>query len=401
MQTLQKRRDVLALRGGSPVRPEPLPPWPPALDPATASELQAWIADGARTDRHHTRKQAFEAAFAAFCGVRHAIAVNSGTTALDLAVEALGLSSDATILAADYGHPATIRYAATHHQLRLLDVAPGSLCLDPAAVEAALEEGGVGCVITTHFAGQPAGAARLASICGRHGVPLIEDAAHAHGALCRGVRAGAFGRLGCFSLHDTKTLPAGEGGVVVTNDDDLAARIWRLHDIGRDPRGEAYAFAALGGNFRISAFAAALAHLRLARLEADADQRQTAADNVRRLLPADAPLALLPQAADVERHGYHFLPARYLPGQAQGLSRTRFVLALNAEGVPCTLGWPHPLRRIPGLSVRAEETPHTETAVGESVWLDQRLLLDRDGPEQIVAAVLKVQCLAGSLRRVA
>lgn len=398
------RTDVPALRGGAPVRGEPLPPWPPPLEAAEAEEIARLLGGGAAVTRQLPRKRAFEAAFAAWCGVRFAVAVNSGTTALDLALEALRLPPDAVVLAADYGHPATVRRAAERHRLRLLDVAAGSWCLDPAAVERALAADGagrIGAVVTTHLAGQPAGAAALAGLCAAAGVPLIEDAAHAHGAEgADGRRAGAFGRLGCFSLHDTKTLPAGEGGVVVTDDPVLAERIGRRHDLGRDPGGGPYDFRELGGNFRLSEPAAALAALRLRRLDADNARRQAAADALRRLLPADACLELLPPAPDVARHVHHFVAARYRPERCRGLGRGRFVLALSAEGIACSAGWPRPLRALPAVAARLDDAPAnpvTDAAVAAAVWLDQRLLLDPRGPAQIVEAVARVQALADSL----
>jgi dTDP-4-amino-4,6-dideoxygalactose transaminase len=395
----QTSEAALAIRGGAPVRAIPLPPWPPALEPAEAEELLECLRRGPDPLHRLARKRAFEKEFAAWCGVRFAIAVNSGTTALDLAVETLGLPDNAVVLAADYGHPSTIRYAAAHHRLRLLDVTADTCCLDEAAVAGALDEGGVGCVITTHFAGQPAGAARLARLCAERGVPLIEDAAHAHGAIAAGRRAGSFGSFGCFSLHDTKALPAGEGGVVVTDHAPLAERLWKLHDIGRAADGQPYDFIGLGGNFRLSELAATLASLRLRRLESDLARRQAAADEVQRSLPEDAPLVLLRREPDVELHGYHFLAARYRPEYCRGLSQMRFVLALNAEGIVCSTGWPRPLHALPEVRVPVPDTPNTMAAIAESVWIDQRLLLERDGPAQIVEAILRVQRLADSLGR--
>jgi dTDP-4-amino-4,6-dideoxygalactose transaminase len=391
--------DVLALRGGTPVRPAPPPLWPPQLDAVQADELLDRLQYAPSSTRQHVCKSAFEKEFAVYCGVRHAVAVNSGTTALDLAVHALALPADSVVVAADYGHPSTIHYAARHHRLRLVDIAADSCCLDPDAVAAALEDGGVGCVLTTHFAGQPAGVTALAELCARYAVPLIEDAAHAHGAKVAGKRAGAFGAFGCFSLHDTKAVPAGEGGVVVTDDEALVQKVWQLHDIGRSAGAQPYDFIGLGGNFRLSEIGATLASLRLRRLQSDMARREAAAEQVRRQLPRDAPVALLPRAPGIEAHGYHFLATRYRPEYCHNLTRTRFILAVNAEGIPCNPGWPRPLHALPGIRSDTVETPKTTAAIAEAVWFDQRLLLDPDGPGQIVEAVLRVQKLAHTLTR--
>ena len=256
----------LALRGGTPVRSEALPRWPPAPSEEALQELEELLTAPAvpgkpRAPWQMEQKRRFEEAFAAYCGTCHAIGVSSGTSALDLVVEALDLPADGVVVAANYGHPSTVQRAATRHRLRLLDVDPHTLCLAPAEVEEALGRGDVCCVLTTHFAGQPAGARALAELCATAGVPLVEDAAHAHGALAEGRRAGSFGLAGCFSLHGTKNLAGGEGGAVTTSDPELQRKIWRLHDIGRDPGSAPYDFVARGGNHRLSEPCALLARI--------------------------------------------------------------------------------------------------------------------------------------------
>ena len=254
-------------------------------------------------------------------------------------------------------------------------------------------------MITTHFAGQPGSIAKLSNLCERFGVPLIEDAAHAHGAIASGRKAGTFGSFGCFSLHDTKTLPAGEGGVILTNDPTLAGRVQKLHDLGREAGSQPYEFLALGGNYRMSELVAATASLRLRRLEANAIRRSAGASELRELISNNLPLKPLELEPEVSRHGYHFFPTRYRPEYCHGLSRTRFVLALNAEGIPCNAGWPRPLHALPGVHGTEANTPLTTAAIADSVWIDQRLLLDLEGPRQIVEALLRIQCLADTITR--
>lgn len=394
----------LALRGGTPVRSEALPRWPPAPSEEALQELEELLTAPAvpgkpRAPWQMEQKRRFEEAFAAYCGTCHAIGVSSGTSALDLVVEALDLPADGVVVAANYGHPSTVQRAATRHRLRLLDVDPHTLCLAPAEVEEALGRGDVCCVLTTHFAGQPAGARALAELCATAGVPLVEDAAHAHGALAEGRRAGSFGLAGCFSLHGTKNLAGGEGGAVTTSDPELQRKIWRLHDIGRDPGSAPYDFVARGGNHRLSEPCALLARHHLLRLEAENRRRCDAAERLRRELGDDGPLRLQAPGGEVERHVYHLVPARYQPEACGGLSRKRFLLALAAEGIAAQAGWPSVLSRLEPFVAVAEpyETPVAEAACRESLWLDQRLLLVDDGVEQILEAVDKVRRLAGTV----
>ena len=393
----------LRLLGGTPARTESLPQWP-ELNEQDAIELAELISTGpwalgqtgnAPEGKH---KALFEQLFAQLCDRRFALAVSSGTTALDLAVVALELSPGGHIVAANYGHPSTVHQAAQSHRLLLLDVDSETLCLDPQQLAIVLNRE-VRCVITTHFAGQPGSIEQLRTLCTEARVPLIEDASHAHGAMVGQRPAGSFGELGCFSLHATKNLPAGEGGVIVTDDPDLYDRLWRAHDIGRNRGHIAYDFAALGGNYRMSEIHALLALAMLPKLKPQIELCMARAAALKERLDRTGVIELLPVQVGVTRHSYHLLVGRYRPERCQGLSRRRFVLALCGEGIPCNFGWPAPLSELSFLKsvVEKHPTPVTDKAVHETVWLDRRLLLVPDGVDQIVEAIEKIQAHAGAL----
>jgi dTDP-4-amino-4,6-dideoxygalactose transaminase len=344
-------------------------------------------------------KSSFERAFAAYVGRRHAIAVSSGTTALDLAFDALALEPGGIVVAPSYGHPSAIRRAAERHALCLLDVTDDSLCLSPRALADALAERDVRCVVTIDFAGQPAGNDEIERLCQQAGIPLIEDASHAHGAMLRGRAAGSFGTIGAFSLHASKNVPVGEGGIVCVDDDELFAKLWRAHDLGRHRGGGPYDFAELGGAHRIHPIAALVGSHRLADLPQQLRTRRQAAAALRAALPKHGPLALLAEADGVDAHAYHLVAARYRPEACGGVSRRRFVLALAAEGIPCSIGWPALLSALPGLHLAKAQppTPIADGAVTESVWLDARLLLEQNGVRQIADAVAKIADRAAEL----
>jgi dTDP-4-amino-4,6-dideoxygalactose transaminase len=393
----------LRLLGGSPTRDEPLPPWP-SLSEEAASELASLVAHGPwalgqkNSPAGGKYKALFEEGFAALCGTRFALAVSTGTTALDMAVEALGLKPGGLVVAANYGHPATIRRAAQSHRLLLLDVRRDTLCLDPAQLEAALGRD-PRCVITTHFAGQPGGVEEIAALCREARVPLIEDASHAHGATVRGRVAGSFGDVGCFSLHATKNLPAGEGGIITLDDEELYRRLWREHDLGRD-RGEGpYCFSTLGGNHRMSEVHALLALSGLPRLKDESARCSAAVEELRRRLGDGGPLELLAVEPGVDLHTYHLVVTRYRPERCRGLSRKRFILAMCAEGIPCNSGWPATLAGLPFIRPLAEPhaTPEADRSLGETVWFDRGLFLQEEGVGQLVAAVEKIKAQAHAL----
>lgn len=390
------KRGAAAARHDPAARPAPMPQWPPPLGAEFLEQAAALLADpgqgesGPRAMAPMKQKRAFEAAFAALCKRRHAIAVNSGTTALDLAVEAFDAPADAVVVAANYGHPATIQRAARRHRLRLIDIDPASLCMDPEALAAALAPGDVGMVLVTHVAGNGGRIDEIAALCARQSVPLIEDASHAHGAMHRGRPLGSYGQIGCFSLHATKNLSCGEGGILCLDDEQLYTRIWRLHDIGRDPDAAPYAFETLGGNYRLSELAALEGRHRLRALPRQVEVRNA---NARRLSDAlGQSHCLLPLSnADPGPAGWHFFPAWYRPEFCGGLSRTRFVPAMHAGGAPCYAGWPTPLSRMKPFAALAEDipTPQAERACAEQVWLDGRLLLMDDGVERVLSALTR------------
>lgn len=375
-----------------------LPPWPPAPGAAFFQDVADLMSDptqgetGPRAHAPLKQKGLFEQQFAALCGRRFAIAVNSGTTALDLAVDALELPAGGVVIAADYGHPSTIRRAAERHRLRLVDIDPGTLCMSAGALAEALAAGEARLVMTTHTAGHSGNIDEIAALCRTHGVPLVVDASHAHGVSYRHGRAGSAGTMSVFSLHATKNLSCGEGGVVCVDDETLFCRIWRRHDIGRDPGAAPYDFVALGGNFRLSEIAALEARHRLANLAADVERRNASANHLIEALGQDG--CLIPLTMDHgEQCGWHFFPAWYNSAAANGLARRRFLIAMAGAGVPCYGGWPRRLSELEFLReiVEPVATLTAARACSEVVWLDGRLLLASDGVERTLEALAAVQ----------
>ena len=177
---------------------------------------------------------AFEAAFAAYCGVDHCISVANGTDALELSLRALGVSSRDRVAvvanAAMYGTSAVLACGA---EPVFIDICADSATMDPALLEAALVEGGIKAVIVTHLYGQLADVERIAALCSAHHVGLVEDCAQAHGARNEKGLAGSFGDIASFSFYPTKNLGAlGDGGAVVTRRPDLAERVRMLRQYG-------------------------------------------------------------------------------------------------------------------------------------------------------------------------
>ncbi|SHJ27541.1 DegT/DnrJ/EryC1/StrS family aminotransferase [Wenxinia saemankumensis] len=207
----------------------------------------------------------FEARFADYCGTRHAVAVNTGTSALHLALLAAGIGPGDEVITVPATFVATVAAIVyTGARPVFVDIDPATWTMDPAAVAAAVTPR-TRAILPVHLHGRLADMERLAALANRHGLALIEDAAQAHGAERAGRRAGAWGDMGCFSFYPGKNLGAcGEGGAVTTDDPALAETIRSLRDWGQAGK---YHHVRHGFNFRMEAVQAAVLNVKLRYLE--------------------------------------------------------------------------------------------------------------------------------------
>ncbi|MEU3415664.1 DegT/DnrJ/EryC1/StrS family aminotransferase [Streptomyces sp. NPDC006658] len=297
----------LAVHGGTPVRgARPWPRWPrpaPGAGEALADVLTSgrWSIASPHTGEP-TRERRFAAEFAAYLGTGHCVPTASGTAALMTALEACGTGAGDEVIVPALSWAATASTVLGVNAVPVFaDVRPDTLCLDPAAVEAAITPA-TKAIVVVHLYSALADLDALQAIAGRHGLALVEDAAQAHGAGYRGLKAGTFGDVGTFSMHHTKVLTSGEGGAAVTDDPQLARRIEHLRADGR-VRGTAAPVAGLpelvetgelmGSNRCLSEFQSALLSAQLTELDAQNAVRRDNAALLDRLLGDD--LGLVPQ----------------------------------------------------------------------------------------------------------
>jgi dTDP-4-amino-4,6-dideoxygalactose transaminase len=233
----------------------------------------------------------FEAAFAAYIGIPHAIATASGSSALQVALLALGIGTGDRVVTTPFTFAATSNAIIHAGAVPVFaDVDRASYNLDQGAVEVVLRRGGVRAILAVHLYGLPADMPAFRDLADRYGVLLIEDAAQAHGAAIRGRRAGSFGDAAIFSFYPTKNMTTGEGGMVVTGD----AAVDRRARLLVDPRGdEEYAYEMVGFNYRMTEMAAAIGLVQLAALEERNERRRTNArlltDGLRHLAWIEVP----------------------------------------------------------------------------------------------------------------
>lgn len=309
------------------------------------------------------RVAAFEQEFAAYCGSREAMAVNSGTSALHLALLALGVGRGDEVVTVAMTFVATvaaIRYAEATPVL--VDVDPETFNMDPAALERAITPR-TKAIIPVHLHGRLADMEAILAVARRHGIPVIEDAAQAHGAVHRdGRRAGTLGDIGCFSFYPGKNLGAcGEGGAVVTDRPELAATVRQLRDWGQAGR---YNHVRHGFNYRMDELQGALLRVKLARLAEWTERRQQVAALYDHLL-SDVALTP-PQPAGLD-HVWHVYAV-----QVDASRRADMQAALREAGVATGLHYPCPVHLQPAyadLGYQAGAFPVAERLANELLSL--------------------------------
>ena len=327
-----------------------------------------WVTTGPKAKR-------FEADFSAFLGdpSLHSLAVNSATAGLHLALEALGIGPGDEVITTTHTFTATaevVRYLGA--DVVLVDIDPATLCIDVNAVEAAITPR-TKAVIPVHYAGLAADMQALLRLARKHGIKVVEDAAHALPTTCGGKLVGTLESDACvFSFYANKTITTGEGGMVVTRDAALAARVkvMRLHGISRDAfdRFTAkvpswyYEIVAPGFKYNLTDIAAALGIHQLRRARVFQQSRARIARMYDEAL-AGLPLVLPPQAPPGDMHSWHLYVVRL--GDSAPLGRDRFIELLYAARIGCSVHYT-PLHLQPYWRDRyrltAEQFPHSQHA---------------------------------------
>ena len=356
----------------------------------------------------------FGAAFAAAHDARHAFAVVNGTVAIEIALVAAGLRPGDEVIV-----PAYTFEASAAPVLRLgavpvfVDVLPDTYCIDPAAVEAAITPR-TRALLPVHLALCMADMDALAAVAAKHGLRVIEDCAHAHGAKWKGRGAGSLGHAGAFSLQTSKLLTAGEGGVVTTSDDEIAERAESYTNCGRASRTDRFGHRLLGFNYRLTEFQAAVLLGQLEKLPAQTALRARRAARLSKGLAAVPGLSLLRSDPRQTTQAFYHYVFKYDAAAFGGASRDRFVAALEAEGIPCDGLFYEPVYRstlfdvdpsdFPALGERlpweATRCPVAEKAAfEESVWLHHRILLGTEKDvDSVLDAIAKIRANVEELR---
>ena len=328
---------------------------------------------------------AFERAFAAFCGARWAVGVGSGTAALHLGLLALGVGPGDDVITVAHTFAATaeaIEHAGARPRFVDVDEATGGM--DPKALAGALD--GAAALVPVHLYGLPADMGAIGELAAEAGLPVLEDAAQAHGASLtlpdepEPRRAGSLGALAAFSFYPAKNLGAfGDAGAVVTDDEDLAARVARLRDHGRIDK---YEHGEVGYGERLDALQAAVLGVKLARLEAATDARRRLARRYSQELEGVGDL-VLPATPAGRSSAWHLYVVR--TGRRDAL-----LAHCRAAGVEAGVHFPIPLHLQPAfrhLGYAPGDLPVTEAWAAECLSLPLYPQLDPAGQDHVIATV--------------
>jgi len=408
--------EKLAILGGTPVKNTSFPVWPIYDDNEKKALIEVlesrkwWRTPGARTLQ-------FEQNFATYHQAKHGIAVTNGTAALEVVMAALGIGLGDEVIVPDFTFVATASAVLFIGAMpAFVDILPDTFCIDPEKVEEVINER-TKAIIAVHIAGHPADMDRLREIAKKHDLYLVEDSAHAHGAEWKGQKVGAIGDVGTFSFQQSKLMTAGEGGIIITNNDEIEKFARSIHDCGRMPGEWFYSHFIYGSNYRLSEWQGAILDQQLKRLpEQTATRTKNAAYLNEKLSEIEGitPQALDPRVTNHSQYCYIFHCDRKAFAD---ISTERIIEAINAEGIPTQASYPpvHALdvfksgeykkRLHPGHVEEAaayvkREYPETVRGAWETIWLPHPVLLGlQEEMNQIIEVVKKIQRNAAALRK--
>ncbi len=398
---------TLAILGGAPAKTKPFPLWP-IYDELERQALNEVLESRVWWRTPGTKTLAFERQFAAYHQAKHGIAVTNGTHAIEVALAAIGVEPGDEVIVPNSTFVATASAVLFAGALPVLvDVSADTYCIDPELAESAISEK-TKAIIAVHLGGCPADLDQLVAVAQKHGIALLEDAAHAHGSEWRGRKVGTFGIGGTFSFQASKTMTAGEGGMIISDDDAFERLARSTHDCGRMPGEWFYSHYIYGSNYRLSEWQGAVLLAQLTRLDEQTARRHQNGRRLDKLLREIPGISPQPHDARITRNGHYAYIFHYDKRAFAGLSTERFVAALEAEGIPTQAPYPalHQLalfqsgayrQRLSGAQAQGAHGfleaafPNAIRAANETVWITQNALLgDEQDMQEIAAAIRKI-----------
>lgn len=416
---LNAATDVPALLGGTPVRREKWTSWP-VFNQAEENGLLEVLRSGMWWRGEGKRVAEFERSYAQMMGSRYCLATANGTSALVTSLGALGVGAGDEVIIPPYTFVATVNAVLIHYALPVfVDTDVETFQMNHRKLRAAVTPA-TKVIMPVHLGGAMSEMDEILEVASERNIPVVEDACQAHMAEWRGKKSGTLGKAGCFSFQASKNLNAGEGGAILSNDEDFIENCYAFHNNGRARKVTSYNFsyASNGANLRMTEFQGAILLAQMRRLEAQSSSREQNARYLSQQLRKIAGITPAAEYSGSTRNAYHLYMFRYDPQGFGGLPRSTFIKALNAEGIGCGGGY-SPLTEEPFLKQRLESSaykklygekrlkevmeqnrcPDNVKVCNEAVWFTQTMLLGgRKDMDNIVDAVLKIQKRSDALK---
>jgi dTDP-4-amino-4,6-dideoxygalactose transaminase len=333
-------QDKPAILGGAKLHGKQWPGWP-VWDQAAEKGITDMLRSGRWWRGNGEYVAEFEKKYAELMGSSRCLATASGTTALMVSLQALGVEPGDEVLVSPYTFIATYNVVLYAKALPVfVDSDPETFLLDPSKIESGITERTTA-IIPVHIYGLPVDMDSVNQVASKHGLKVIEDACQAWLAEYRGKKVGTLGDAGCFSFQNSKNLPSGEGGAIISNNEELMDKCHSIHNCGR-PYGSVKrtsSYPMNGGNFRMQQMQALILLSQMNRIKKDAEVRLANAlylDKKLAEIPGIIPYKLAPGA---ERSAYHFYPFRYIKEKFNNIPKETFIRALNADGIPASNGY--------------------------------------------------------------
>jgi perosamine synthetase len=410
-----------AILGGAKIRTAGWPEWPvfgkedeEALAKVLRSKLWYRSTGTAVAD--------WERAYARLTGAKACLATANGTSSLLIALSVLGIGAGDEVIVPPYTFVATVNAVLALHAIPVfVDTDRETFQIDPTKIEAAITER-TAAILPVHMGGAPADLDSILAIARKRRIPVVEDACQAHLSEWRDRKVGTYGVMGCFSFQASKNLNSGEGGAVISNDADLIEKCYAFHNNshGRKAPGFSSAYSFHGLNLRMTEFQGALLTSQMTRLEAQSKVRRENAAYLTSLLkeiPGIVPARL---NSGCTANSWHLYMFRYRSEKFAGLPRSKFLKALDAEGIPASTGYAPRLNKEPFLMnalqsrgyqrflepeqvavwEKNNQCPENDILCEEAVWFFQNVLLaDRASMDQIAEAIRRIQSNASEIAK--
>ena len=414
--------DQPAILGGQAIRTKKWPEWP-MWNPETDEELILKVMRSGVWSRADVVSE-FESRWAQINGAKRCLGVVNGTNALITAMVQLGIGAGDEVLLPPYTFIASAQAILQTGAVPVfVDIDPDTFQIDPDKIEEKITSRTIA-IMPVHILGLPADMLRIMAIARKHKLLVVEDACQAWLAEIDNRKVGTFGNAGCFSFQNSKNIPMGEGGAIISDDEAFMDRCYSYHNYGNPYGsiiGEVGSGTIIPGNkLRLTEYQAAIGLAQMARLEEQTTLRGNNAEYLRskiKDIPGILPYRLSDKAT---RAAFHLFPFRYKKEEFSDLSRERFLKALQAEGIPCSGGY-SPLNRMPYLEntfrtrnfklmypgdyldykryAERNQCPVDDQVCKEAVWFGQNILLgDKSDMDDIVAAIEKISKNADKIR---